>query len=425
MLITNVKSSKIRVIFFDNTIVSLKNILQNILLDVQLKKFTCTFLQNSKITDKGNVSNMLYEILTGDELPIKKYNKNTLSMYYYIFGSVHANYHNIISNKFEPLVEPFEANIEMMRVAPFFRAKTDVIINDIINYNLSVDSFIAIKSFITKFIEDQKKLETNKHSTPFGTRSTLINSEGTTKGKKKLKEGSTRIYDIVLQFSNNCGVDLDVFFESNPSNPKKIKADDILTFTSDTLYEARGLNKYNLRMDRANFGVYLYDSYPIKDVSYKKPSRKQYKINVELESKIIPLYFNIKVEPSYLVNNVIFSSAIAFNNQTNFEVIKILIGNTKLNKNFIKVFKGSKEYIPLTWLISQPPESSIFISFEEEVETYKICDHINQLFHEPKNTNEIKENIEEDLKKKFKGNDNPKFNEIIEIEKYERKNMKI
>ena len=424
LLITNVKSSKIRVIFFDNTIVSLKNILQNILLDVQLKKFTCTFLQNSKITDKGNVSNMLYEILTGDELPIKKYNKNTLSMYYYIFGSVHANYHNIISNKFEPLVEPFEANIEMMRVAPFFRAKTDVIINDIINYNLSVDSFIAIKSFITKFIEDQNKLEINEHLSPSGMRSTQNNLEGKIKGKKKLKEGSTRIYDIVLQFSNNCGVDLDVFFESNPSNPKKIKADDILTFTSDTLYEARGLNKYNLRMDRANFGVYLYDSYPIKDVSYKKPSRKQYKINVELESKIIPLYFNIKVEPSYLVNNVIFSSAIAFNNQTNFEVIKILIGNTKLNKNFIKVFKGSKEYIPLTWLISQPPESSIFISFEEEVETYKICDHINQLFHEPKNTNEIKENIEEDLKKKFKGNDNPKFNEIIEIEKYERKNMK-
>ena len=414
LLITNVKSDRIGVIFFDNTNVEAKNIL----LDIRVKKFVCCFLQNSKITDKQNIMNTLYEILTADELSVKKYNKNTLSMYYYIFASVQANYHNIMTNKFEPLLERFETSVEMMQTAPFFRAKTNVIINDIINYNLSVDSLIALNSFILKFTEEDKTWEIKELLDPIKWRSTFAFTQD------YLKNIDRRMYNLVLIFKNDSGIDLTIFFESNPNHQMKLKSDETLSFTSNTLYEARGLNKKNSRVDRNNFGVYLVNAYPIKDVSYKRTDNKQYKVNVEIRKKIIPLYFSIKIEPSYLIKNVSFSSSIAFVNETRFHQIHILIQNTNIDKYKIKIFKNSKVYIPITWLICQPPHSSILIRFTENGQMFKICDHITQLFSEPKD-NKIKEKkIELDLKKKFKGNDNPKFNKIIEIENYENENMK-
>ena len=136
LLITNVKSNKIGLIFFDNTNLGEKTIL----LDVRMKKLICKYLQNSKVRDKENVSQAIYEMLTADEVSKKKYNKNTLSMYYYVFFSVNANYYNLVTNNFEPILERFETSVEMMQVAPFFKAKTYVIINDIVNFNLSADS---------------------------------------------------------------------------------------------------------------------------------------------------------------------------------------------------------------------------------------------------------------------------------------------
>ena len=63
-------------------------------------------------------------MLTGEKLQINKYNRNKFTMYYYIFCSTHANYYNILTNKFEPILEHFETSLEMMQVAPFYKEKT-------------------------------------------------------------------------------------------------------------------------------------------------------------------------------------------------------------------------------------------------------------------------------------------------------------
>jgi hypothetical protein len=197
-------------------------------------------------------------------------------MYYYIFASIQANYHNIMTNKFEPLLERFETTVEMMQTAPFFRAKTNVIINDIINYNLSVDSLIALNSFILKFTEEEKLWEIKELLDPIKWRSTFAFTQD------YLKNIDKRMYNLVLIFKNDSGIDLTIFFESNPNHQMKLKSDETLSFTSNTLYEAGGLNKKNSRVDRNNFGVYLVNAYPIKDVSYKRTDNKQYKVNVEI-----------------------------------------------------------------------------------------------------------------------------------------------
>ena len=218
----------------------------------------------------------MYEILTGDELPINQYHRNRLSMYYSLFCSTQMNYYNILTNKFEPIIERFETNLEMMQVAPMFRAKTNVIINDIINYNLSIDSIIALNSFITKFTQSEKKWEIKELLDPVKWRSTLMISE-------KEKQEVIRNYDIILQFINNSGVELVIFFESNLNNRIKIFPNEVISYTSNSLYEARGLNRRNTRIDRTNFGVYIQDSYPIKNINFRRTNYKQFKINIELK----------------------------------------------------------------------------------------------------------------------------------------------
>ena len=206
----------------------------------------------------------------------------------------------------------------------------------------------------------------------------------------------------------------------------KLKSGETLSYSSDDLYKARGLkNKKNSSLiNRANFGVHLLNSHPIKDINYKRTEYKQYKVNIELKNKIIPLYLIIRIEPSYLIHNVSFSSAIAFTNETSFKMITIIIQNINLEKYTINIYEHSKSYIPLTWLISQPPNSSIFIRFSANGQMFKICDHISELFHELNDDKNKKENFQNDLKKRFNGNDNPKFSNIVDIEKFEIDNMK-
>ena len=415
LLITNVKSDKVGIIFFDNTKIGAKSVL----LDIKVKKLMCRFSQNSKVTDKENVSNAIYEMITNDEMPRAKFNRNTLGMYYYVFCSVQVNYYNLKTNNFDPLIEPFEAIVEMMQVAPFFRAKTVIIINDIINVNFSSDSIIAFNSFLLRYSQDEKMWDAPQELTNIiKWRSTVIYS-------KLDLENKARNYDTTLQFMNHSGINVTIFFESNPKRGTIIKNNEILGYTSDTLYAARGLNKKNYRTERTNFGVIVLDSYPIKEINFKRPNFTQYKINILNNNKYIPIYLNIKVESSYLLNKVSFSSSVAFLNDTKFDIIYILIDNHHITDHIIEIAKESKVYIPITWLISEPPNSSIYIKFKINGLSFKICDHITELFNEPLiEQQKEQEDLEKDILNKYKSIDNPKLKKISEIENIEIQNMK-
>ena len=121
-----VKIDKISLVLFDNTESS-----KFVMLQVNLSKLLVNMKMNSRLRNKENMSLALYEIITADVLPMTNFNLNQLAMYLDVIFSVDANYHNIMTNKFEPLLERFETSVEMMQTAPFFRAKTNVIINDI------------------------------------------------------------------------------------------------------------------------------------------------------------------------------------------------------------------------------------------------------------------------------------------------------
>ena len=145
-------------------------------------------------------------MITGDNIPKNKYNRNTLSMYYYVFCSTNANYYNLVTNKFEPIIERFETSVEMMQVAPFFKAKTYVIINDIINFNLSADSIIAFNSFMLRYSQNEELWDTPKELiNPLKWRSTVQLTF------HDLNE-MNRKDETVLQFLNYTGINIIFFF---------------------------------------------------------------------------------------------------------------------------------------------------------------------------------------------------------------------
>ena len=416
LLITNVKSDKIGFIFFDNTHIGEKNIL----LDVRIKKLICKYLQNSKIKDKENVSYALYEMITGDNIPKNKYNRNTLSMYYYVFCSTNANYYNLVTNKFEPIIERFETSVEMMQVAPFFKAKTYVIINDIINFNLSADSIIAFNSFMLRYSQNEELWDTPKELiNPLKWRSTVQLTF------HDLNE-MNRKDETVLQFLNYTGINIIFFFDSFITNQIQIKPREIVSFTSHTLDRARGLHKKKARVERTTFSVIIKDSFPIENINYKRTNYQQYKLYVEIyPNKYIPIYFNITVKSTYTYNKVCFSSSFSFLNNTEYYKIIILIKNETIEENSLTILKGTKKYMPLTWLICEKPYSSIFMKINDNKELIKICDHICDLIIEPLDENQLKEN--ENIKKKIEKNFpdvNPKLKKILEIKKMEVDNIK-
>ena len=410
LLITNVKSDKIGMIFFDNTHIGETNVL----LEVKMKKLICKYLQNSKVRDKENVSFALYEMLTADEIPKSKYNTNTLSMYYYVFFTMNANYYNIITNNFEPIIEMFNTSVEMMQVAPFFKAKTYVIINDIINFNLSADSIIALNSFLLRYSQNEEL---------WGLPKELLNPlrlRPTVKYIMHDLNETKRNDDIILQFINFTGINLIFFFDSYINNRMEIKPREIISFTSNNLYRARGLHKLKRKVDRTTFSVIIKDSYPMERINYKRTNYRQYKLFVETsQNKYAPIYLSIRVEASYTYNKVSFTSSLSFSNETEFPKITILIKNDLIEEKSFVITRGNKEYIPLTWFLCQKPNSSIYLKFEQNQELIKICDHVTDLIPSKISEKEIeeKETLKKKIEKDFPKTDNPKLKKILDIKK--------
>ena len=416
LLITNVKSDKIGLIFFDNTNLGEKTIL----LDVRMKKLICKYLQNSKVRDKENVSQAIYEMITSDDVAKQKYHKNTLSMYYYVFFSVNANYYNLITNNFEPILERFETSVEMMQVAPFFKAKTYVIINDIVNFNLSADAIIALNSFMLKYTQNEDLWGLPRELvSPLKWRSTA---------KYTLHDLNEMLRkdEIVAQFINYTGMNLIFFFDSYVNNQIAMKPREVLSFTSNNLYRARGLNKLKNKMVRTTFSVSIRDCLPMESINYKRTNYKHYKLYVEIyPNKFVPIYFNVRVDSRYSFNKISFNSSLSFYNDSKFVLVHIEIRDKTIEQKSIKISKGNREYIPLSWFLSQKPHSSIYIKFEETLDFIKICDHPIDLIKKPYSEGKLKEKeqLKKQIEKEFPKTDNPKFKKIMDIKKLEIENM--
>ena len=409
------KIDKISLVLFDNTIES-----KFIMLEVNLTKLLVKLKTNSKIRDKENVSLALYEMLTTDILPRNKFNLNELALFIDVLFSMDANYFNLTINDFEPLIERFNMGVTMLQAAPFSKTKGYVTTNDIINFNLSTDGVIALNKFLLTFLQDEKLWKKEKEINIYAP--IFDNNINKKDIQKEIQE------EIVLKFLNFTGLDLVFYFDDNPNYKISLKPNAKINFTRITLYKARGHDRYKNPYQKTTFSVSIKESLFVEHINFQRNNYKQYKVNVQNSAgRIYQIYFSIKVESSGMTNTVIFCPSISFFNDTLFDEIVLAINNKSLMDNTIIIPKGKSEYIPLNWIMTDYPESSISIKLSQNEQFTRICSHILDFIVQPTLDEEIKKernNKKNNVQKAFPDANNPTFIKMVDIIKSEFDNKK-
>ena len=406
-----VKIDKISLVLFDNTESS-----KFVMLQVNLSKLLVNMKMNSRLRNKENMSLALYEIITADVLPMTNFNLNQLAMYLDVIFSVDANYHNIMINDFEPLLERFNMGVTILQVAPFCKMKGYVTTNDVINFNLSTDSVIALNKFLLTFMQDEKmweKINNNRRATIFAPMQNLI---------QEAKE------EVILKFMNLTGVDLVFYFDDNPNYKIPIKHGAKIDYTRNSLYKARGHDRHRNPYQKTTFSLSIGDCRPIENINFQRNNYRQYKTYLQNNmGKKYPVHFGIKVESTGITNNVTFCPSLSFFNDTKCDNIFLLINNPNIVDNTIIIPKEKKGYVPLTWLMCDYPESSVSIKLSQNGQYSQICNNISEFIIPPiidEHVLKERESEKNKVKKAFPDANNPTFIKMVDIRKSELDNRK-
>ena len=127
-----IKFGKIIITFYDNVSAE-----KRLLLNFKIFQMSMNSISNTKVKDKNNASNIIYEMITGDDLPIDRYNIDTLGNYMHINFGLEINYFNLIINEYEPLLEKIKFDYLLFQTCSFSRKKNYLNIKDMINFNIS------------------------------------------------------------------------------------------------------------------------------------------------------------------------------------------------------------------------------------------------------------------------------------------------
>ena len=406
-----VKIDKISLVLFDNTESS-----KIVMLQMNLTKLLVSMKTNTRLRNKGNMSLALYEILTADVLPRTHFNLNQLAMYLDVVFSVDANYHNIMINDFEPLLERFNMGVTILKVAPFTKMKGYVTTNDVINFNLSTDSVIALNKFLITFMQDEKmwdKINNDKRATIFAPMANTV---------QEAKE------EIILKFMNLTGVDIVFYFDDNPNYKIPIKHGAKIDYTRSSLYKARGHDRHRNPYQKTTFSLSIGDCKPIENINFQRNNYKQYKTYLQNSmGRKYPVHFGIKVESTGMTNNVTFCPSLSFYNDTNNDNIFLLINNPNIAENTIIIPKEKKGYVPLSWFMCDAPESTVSIKLSKNGQYSQICNNMSEFIVPPIiDEHELKqrESLKNKVKKEFPDANNPTFIKMVDIKKSELDNRK-
>ena len=389
--IMNIKFGKILITFYDNMTTE-----RTLLLNFNIIQIFIKLLWNSKVKDKENVSNMIYEMITGDDLPIEKYNINALSQYMNVNFKAEINYFNMSLNKFEPLMEKIKFEYLMMQICSFSRRKNNIDIGDMINFNISSNAIKVVNLFLLRYYkkenEKKEKIKLIKMSDIKKSKikkSTIrLNSAELDKNKE--------IYLVIVNFTE---LTLYITFDSDSGNKHKLFPKGTLTFYKQDIFSEK--NKSNKTILNAS----IEDQTKIKGINFSKNNTRQYKLRINQKNKEYDVYISVKVSTSGLLKQVHFCPSITVFNDTNFKEIELFIKDPRIKYGSIIIKQNDKAFIPLTWFPCEEPRSSIYMKIKNDIEPIKLYDHINQLIVEPLNEEEKserksqKKNIEKSTKK--------------------------
>ena len=390
---------KIIVTFYDNMSAE-----RRLLLNLNIYHIFTKLIWNSKVKDKQNASNMIYEMVTGDYLPRDKYNLDTLASYTNINCGAEINYFNMNLNEFEPLMEKIQVEYYMMQSCPFSKKKHFLNINDMINFNISSNAIKVVNLFLLRYYDkENEKKEKNKLIRSEKIKKTKIR-ESTIKLSNSKIDKNKEVYLVIVNFLE---FSLNINFELNFGKKHHLAPRGTLTFYKQDIFSEK--NKAN----STKFNAVIENQSTIKGIDFGKNNTRQYKIRITKKNKESDLYISVKVNTSGLIRQVHFCPSISIYNDTNFEEIELFIKNRRIKYNSIIIKQNNKAFVPLTWFFCEEPMSSIYMKIKENIEPIKLYDHISQAIIEPLDPEEKEERKDKKkkLEKSTKKNKNKYWNQ--------------
>ena len=302
--------------------------------------------------------------------------------------------------------------VTMIQVAPFCKSKLYVTTNDIINFNLSTDCIIALNKFLLTFIQDEKMWEQDMAYiyAPIMSRLSLGN------GRQSQKDSGK---EIILKFLNLTGLDLVFYFDDNPNYKIPMKQNGKINFSRADLYKARGHDRYKNPYQKATFSLTIRDSKPIENINFQRNNYKQFKVNAQSnDGKIYTIYFSVKVESSGITNTVTICPSISFYNDTLYDTIFLSLNSQNIPENNIIIPKGKSEYIPLSWIMCDSPESNVSMKLSQNGQYTQICSNISEFVVDPivnEHIIEKRKSQKNNVQKAFPDANNPTFIKMVDI----------
>ena len=340
------RMDKCSLTLFDNT-----SFEKRVLLDIELTKLLLKFISNSDPGDGTNFGNALIEMISNKQIPMEKYNIQTLYQYCNISFSFEIYYYNITLNDFEPFIEPFSTKIEMRQVAQNTRNRIDVTSNQMINVNISSNSVIVLNLFLIKFNEDEAKWVQPINEGMFSKTSTLKLRKALSKeidnDNYLLSNQTEAKEDLVLQFINQTGVDLTFWFDTNKDNKISLPYNETVSYTKTSLSRAQGPRAKKNKIMKDKFSFTLLNSVNVNSIDFTCGSSHNYKLEVLIEGKKRYIECNVQVRASGIVKNVVFESSIYIYNDTKFEHLSIEYADSE-----IPLPKKTRVNVPITWMIN-------------------------------------------------------------------------
>ena len=364
-----IKFNKIIMTFYDNMTAE-----RTLLLNVNICQMFMKFIWNSKVKDKENIINMVYEMITCDELPLDKYNKDTLAQFMSVNFGFEINYFNMSLNEFEPLMEKMKLEYYMMQICSFSRKKHNANINEMINFNISSNAIKVVNLFLLRYYKKENDILIKNKLVRVSDikKSRLVRN--TVRISNDEIDQNKEVYLVVVNYTE---LNLCINLESNPGEKYRLNPKGTLTFYKHDIFSEKK------KSNSTKLDAIIDDQSKIKSIDFSKNNTRQYKLRINQKNKDYDIYISVKVNTSGLLKQVHFCPSVTIFNDTNFKEIEIRIKNQRVKYNSIIVKQNDKSFIPLTWFLCEDNMSGIYMKINNHSEPIKLYDHISQIIVDP------------------------------------------
>ena len=360
---------KLIITFYDNMTAE-----RSLLLNLNVFHFFMKMIWNNKIRDKENVSNMIYEMVTGDELPLEKYNISNLAQYMESNFGIEINYFNMSLNEFEPLMERIQINNTMMQICSFSRRKNNVEINDMINFNISSNAIKVVNLFLLRYYKkESEKSEKNRLIRISDIKKTRLKYSTIRLNSAELDKNK-EVYLVIVNFTE---LNISIRFENDFTRKYSLNPKGTLNFYKPDIFSDKNKTASTL------LDATIEDQSKIKGIDFGKNNTRQYKLKINQKNKEYDIYISVKVNTSGLLRQVHICPSVTIFNDTNLKEIELFIKNPRAKNNSIIIKQNNKNFIPLTWFLCEEPMSNIYMKIKNNIEPIKLYDHINQIIVQP------------------------------------------